>query len=146
MTTTQEGTDEKATTPGADQLKSSLQHLVGAVAQKGVKSLTDTVSSTVGNLDQFTEGGGSGGPRVRRDRAGAGRVAREGRDQGRHVVGDRKDQEKGQDLKQALTGGGKGKGKGRGTRSPTSSNRSTSAHRSIWCTTSGPSSPTFPGS
>lgn len=113
MTTTQEGTDEKATTPGADQLKSSLQHLVGAVAQKGVKSLTDTVSSTVGNLDQFTEGGGSGGlasavTGLAQGESPAKVALKAGMSS---VTG--KIKEKGQDLKQALTGGGKGKGKGK---------------------------------
>jgi len=113
MTTTKEGTEEQGASPGGDQLKSSLQHLVGAVAQKGVKSLTDTVTSTVGNLDQFTEGGGGGGlasavTGLAQGESPAKVALKAGMSS---VTG--KIKEKGRDLKDALTGGGKGKGKGK---------------------------------
>lgn len=113
MTATKEGTEEQGASPGGDQLKSSLQHLVGAVAQKGVKSLTDTVTSTVGNLDQFTEGGGGGGlasavTGLAQGESPAKVALKAGMSS---VTG--KIKEKGRDLKDALTGGGKGKGKGK---------------------------------
>ncbi|MGF7124348.1 putative membrane protein [Rhodococcus sp. BE178] len=113
MTATKEGTDEQGPAVGAEQLKSSLQHLVGAVAQKGVKSLTDTVSSTVGNLDQFSESGGSGGlasavTGLAQGESPAKVALKAGMSS---VTGKIKD--KGRDLKEALTGGGKGKGKGK---------------------------------
>lgn len=113
MTATKEGTEEQGASAGGDQLKSSLQHLVGAVAQKGVKSLTDTVTSTVGNLDQFTEGGGGGGlasavTGLAQGESPAKVALKAGMSS---VTG--KIKEKGRDLKEALTGGGKGKGKGK---------------------------------
>ncbi|WP_433604526.1 SRPBCC family protein [Prescottella agglutinans] len=111
MSTTQE---EKTPTGGADLLKDSLKHLVGAVTEKGVKSLTDTVASTVGHLDEFTEGGGHGGLATAVTGLAQGespaKVAMKAGWSG--VTGKLK--EKGRDLKEALTGGkGKGKGKGR---------------------------------
>lgn len=113
MTATKEGT-EKVPSPsaGTDDLKSSLQHLVGAVAQKGVKSLTDTVTSTVGNLDQFTDGGGSGGLASAVSGLSQGESpAKVALKAGMSSVTN-KIKDKGRDLKEALTGG-KGKGKGK---------------------------------
>lgn len=113
MTATKEGTAEEQASPaGADQLKSSLQHLVGAFAQKGVKSLTDTVTSTVGNLDQFTESGGSGGLASAVSGLSQGESpAKVALKAGMSSVTN-KIKDKGRDLKDALTGG-KGKGKGK---------------------------------
>ncbi len=55
--------------------------------------------------------------------------------------------EKGQDLKQALTGGGKGKGKGKRDKITNIVEQIDIARtRRSGVTTSGPSSPTFPGS
>ncbi|GAB2641833.1 SRPBCC family protein [Prescottella soli] len=110
MSTTQE---EKKPTGGADQLKDSLQHLVGAVAEKGVKSLTDTVTSTVGNLDAFAAGGGKGGLATAVSGLAQGdSPAKAAMKAGwSSITG--KIKEKGRDLKETLTGG-KGKGKGKG--------------------------------
>ncbi|CAM3052242.1 SRPBCC family protein [Prescottella defluvii] len=114
MTATKDGIEEEqGSAVGADQLKSSLQHLVGAVTQKGVKSLTDTITSTVGNLDQFASNGGSGGlasavSGLSQGESPAKVALKAGMSS---VTG--KIKEKGRDLKEALTGGGKGKGKGK---------------------------------
>lgn len=57
MSTTEKTKTEKTgSKDGADQLKASLKHLVGAVTEKGVKTLTDTVTSTVGHLDNVGTG------------------------------------------------------------------------------------------
>lgn len=109
MSTTEEDVPPAS---GTDQLKTSLQHLVGAVAQKGVKSLADTVTSTVGHLDEFTANGGSGGFATAVSGLAQGdspaKVALKAGMSGLT----NKIKEKGSDLKNALTGG-KGKGKGK---------------------------------
>jgi len=109
MTTTKE---DGPPASGPDQLKTSLQHLVGAVTQKGVKSLTDTVTSTVGHLDDFTANGGSGGLGTAISGLAQGdspaKVAVKAGMSGLT----NKIKEKGSDLKNAITGG-KGKGKGK---------------------------------
>ena len=106
-------TEEKKPTPGADLLKDSLQHLVGAVAEKGVKSLTDTVASTVGHLDEFTQGGGKGGLATAVTGLAQGESpAKAAMKAGWSSLTSRL-KEKGRDLKETLTGG-KGKGKGKG--------------------------------
>lgn len=108
-------TDEaKKATGGGDQLKNSLQHLVGAVAEKGVKSLTDTVSSTVGNLDEFASGGGKGGLATAVTGLAQGESPAKAAMKAGWSSITGKVKEKGHDIKEKLTGGkGKGKGKGR---------------------------------
>ncbi|WP_430332769.1 SRPBCC family protein [Rhodococcus sp. ACT016] len=111
MSTTEE---EKTSTGGADLLKDSLKHLAGAVAEKGVKSLTDTVASTVGNLDAFTEGGGKGGLATAVTGLAQGESPAKVAMKAGWSSLTGKLKEKGRDLKETLTGGkGKGKGKGR---------------------------------
>lgn len=106
--------DAKKSTGGADQLKDSLQHLVGAVTEKGVKSLTNTVASTVGNLEQFTEGGGHGGLATAVTGLAQGESPAKAAMKAGWSSLTGKIKETGHDLKEKLTGGkGKGKGKGR---------------------------------
>jgi len=107
-------TQEANSTGGTDQLKDSLQHLVGAVTQKGVKSLTDTVASTVGHLDEFTASGGKGGLATAVTGLAQGESPAKAAMKAGWSSLTGKIKEKGRDLKETLTGGkGKGKGKGR---------------------------------
>lgn len=108
MSTTEKAATEKSRpNNGGDQLKTSLKHLVGAVTEKGVKSLTDTVTSTVGHLDNVGTGTATAMSGLAEGESPAKAALKAGASS---VTGKLK--EKGQDLKNALTGG-KGKGKGK---------------------------------
>lgn len=108
MSTTEKTKTEKTgSKDGADQLKASLKHLVGAVTEKGVKTLTDTVTSTVGHLDNVGTGTATAMGGLAEGDSPAKAALKAGASS---VTGKLK--EKGQDLKNALTGG-KGKGKGK---------------------------------
>lgn len=111
MTTTEKTQTKKTgSKDGNDLLKASLKHLVGAVTEKGVKTLTDTVTSTVGHLDNVGTGTTTAMSGLAKGESPAKAALKAGASS---VTGKLK--EKGQDLKNALTGG-KGKSKGKSDR------------------------------